>query len=86
MSSSAAVAVGVQVGGVYQVDESRDMGTSCASCERCAQVGLRLLGAVPVVAGYRAGFICSGAFRPIYRPKSEIIQGLLTPIDERVEA
>lgn len=76
--------IGLRAGAAYLVEEVRDMGRDCSSCrDACKRMGLRLSGATPIVQGYAVGFVCSSAFRPIYRPKSTFIETLKQPAPDR---
>lgn len=61
----------------------RDMRTLRSLTGRRYQ-GLRLVGIVASIPRHLDAFWPASAFRPIYRPKVELIEQLLKPAEERV--
>lgn len=64
----------IPVGAVVQCRWIGDVGRGCEVDYTCAAPGIRFVS----VADYDDRPYCACAFRPIYRPKSELIQSLLT--------
>lgn len=75
----------LRVGAIYQIEAVRNFEWSCDGCEpgECDQCGVRCVGLDSSRPGYSGGWICSRRFRPVYRPKSEIIQALKQPSPTR---
>lgn len=48
--------------------------------------GIKLVGIYGRISGKRDAWFPAKCFRPIYRPKADLIESLLTPIEEGVEA
>ena len=69
---------GAQVGGVYQI-RTIEPGADFGDCElhgpECAHDACTLVECP-------SDEYCVGAFRPIYRPKSELLRDLLKPVAE----
>jgi hypothetical protein len=78
-------------GAIYLVDDVRKFHGACGHCGRkgadCDNTGL-LLGGIRGIRPGCADYNCSRCFRPIYRPRAELIETLLRKADEplRVEA
>ena len=70
------------IGSIYQV---RWVGKAVSRLGR-ERPAIKVGGIVAKTAAGIEGAFDQRYFRPVYRPKSEIIQGLLTPVDERVDA
>lgn len=71
-------------GGLYCVEAVKFVGKDCGLGHACDQTGLRLVG---VSVRYRRtlpDLFCSGLFRPIYRPKSDLIESLKQPAPDAV--
>lgn len=66
------------VGAIYRVEDVSPVENDCVGCEGCA--GLKLQGVKPIAFdGYPCDWVSACFFRPVYRPKSEIIEALKHP-------
>lgn len=70
-----------EFGKLYQV---RDMQVLRGE-EGCLWQGLRLVGVVATISGHPDAYWPAEGFRPIYRPKADLIESLKVPA-ERVDA
>lgn len=71
---------------IYRVCKVVAVGRDCCGCAPgdCGKTGLRLSGVAHQRTQAIPDLLCSGGFRPIYRPKSSFIESLTQPVEDLV--